>query len=203
MRIRNRGEERRFFPFFILWILIGWIGGFAHWAGPNPAGGAQSAELSAFDRLAEEATQLNRKGLYDQVIALLEPRKGDPRNDSALFFNELGIAYRNRGKYAEAIEAYRMGLQRDPENPVLMKNLGDAYILQQAYSQAIEQLQKALKGNPRFHQAHFSLGVAYYRMGKYPEALEAFERVLQLSPGDGQAQRFRAEIQKKLKSSPR
>jgi tetratricopeptide (TPR) repeat protein len=113
------------------------------------------------------------------------------------------VAYRNLGKYAEAIEAYRAGLLRDPENPVLMKNSGDAHFLKKEYSLAIEQFQKALRGNPRFYQAHYSLGVAYYRMEKYPEALDEFEIVLKLSPEDASAQKFRAAIQKKLKSPSR
>src|SRR5512137_2444915 len=71
----------------------------------------EKEELSRFDRLAEEATLLNKHGQYDQVLSLLEPLKGDKKNDSALFFNELGIAYRHRGKLAEAIQAYRQSLR--------------------------------------------------------------------------------------------
>ncbi len=171
-----------------------------------PPAGAQGAEregLSPFDRLAEEATQLNKRGQYDRVISLLEPRKGDKKNDSALFFNELGVAYRNQGKLSEAVQAYREGLFRDPENPVMMKNLGDALFLKKEYPQASEQYQRALRGNPRFQQAHSGLGLAYYRMEKYREALEEFEAVLKLDPKDAQAQKFKGEILKKLKPPSR
>jgi tetratricopeptide (TPR) repeat protein len=203
MRVKNYGEGRGFFPFLFLVIGVFLICGIAFLRFPVSGGTAERTELSRFDQLAEEATQLNRRNQHDKVIALLEPYKGDKKNDSALFFNELGVAYRNLGKYAEAIEAYRAGLLRDPENPVLMKNLGDAHLMKKEYSLAIEQLQKALRGNPRFHQAHYSLGVAYYRLEKYPEALDEFEIVLKLSPEYASAQKFRTEIQKKLKSPSR
>jgi tetratricopeptide (TPR) repeat protein len=149
--------------------------------------------------LAEEATFLNRRGQYDGVITQLEPYKGDKKNDSALFFNELGIAYRHKGRLSDAIQAYQAALSRDPENPVVMKNLGDAFFLNKEYPRAIEQFQKALLSNPRFQQAHSSLGLAYYQTQKYQEALEEFEIVLRLNPKDEQAQKIREIIIKKIK----
>ncbi len=155
-------------------------------------------ELSRFDRLAEEATLLNKRGQADQVITLLEPLKGDKKNTSALFFNELGVAYREKGKLPEAVYSYQRALSLDPENPVVMKNLADVFYLQKEYSKAAEQCQKALRSNPRFHQAHSTLGLAYFRLGKYQEALEEFETVLRLNPHDEQAQNFREAARKKL-----
>jgi len=192
-----------FFPFFFLSIGIFLSFGITVLSAPAAVEAAERTGLSRFDQLAEEATQLNRGGQYDRVISLLEPHQGDKKNDSALFFNELGVAYRNLGKYPQAIKAYRGGLLRDPENPVLMKNLGDAYFLKKEYPLAIEQYQKALRGNPRFHQAHYSLAVTYYRLERYPEALDEFEIALKLNPGDLQAQKYRAEIQKRLKPPSR
>jgi len=159
--------------------------------------------VSRFDRLAEEATLLNRHGQYDKVISLLEPYKGDKKNDSALFFNELGVAYRNKGKLSEAIQAYQSALIRDPENPVVMKNLGDAFYWNKEYSKAMEQYQKALRSNPRFQQAHFGLGLAYYQLEKYKEALEEFEIVLKVDPQHERAKKVRDEILKKMKPPSR
>ncbi|MDO8956446.1 MAG: tetratricopeptide repeat protein [Deltaproteobacteria bacterium] len=187
-----------FFPIFLTFFLV-LIPGFFF---PAPQAAAQRAEkegLSRFDRLAQEATLLNQRGQSTKVITLLEPHQGDAKNDSALFFNELGIAYRQRGRISEAIQAYRSALSRDPENPVIMKNLGDAFYLNQEYSQGIELYQKTLQANPRFQQAHSSLGLAYYQLQRYQESLEEFEIVLQLNPQDEQAKKFREAILKKIK----
>jgi tetratricopeptide (TPR) repeat protein len=166
----------------------------------SPAAAQPSARdrMSLFDRLAEEATLLNKRGKFDEVISLLQPHKGDPKNDSALFFNELGVAYRNKNKPEEAILAYQKALSLDPDNPVVMKNLGDAFYLKKEYAQAVEICQKALKSNPRFHQARSTLGLAYYRLGKYQEAVEEFEVVLKMNPQDEQARNFRDAARKKL-----
>jgi len=201
MNEKRPGEGRESFPYFFLPSLIFVLAlGLYPLASPATTQAAERDRLSPYDRLAEEATLLNQRGQSEKVIPLLEPHKADPKNDSALFFNELGVAYRRAGKLSEAIQAYRSALSRDAGNPVIMKNLGDTFYLKKEYPQAMEQYQKVLQSNPRFQQAHSSLGLVYYQMQKYPEALEEFEIVLKLDPKDEQAQIFREAIQKKLKS---
>lgn len=194
------GEGPWSFPYFFLFaFLISFSLGFP-WSPPFV--GAQQTgkgELSIFDRMAEEATLLNKRGQADQVITLLEPHKKDKKNDSALFFNELGVAYRQKDNFREAIASYQEALRRDPENPVIKKNLGDAYFFNKDLPQAIDQYQKALESNPRFYQAHFSLGMAFYRQEKYREALEEFEVVIKLDPQNEQAKKLRDTLRSKLK----
>jgi len=196
------GEGQKFFPSFFpifLSFFLVLIPGFFFPAQQAAAQRTEREKLSRFDRLAQEATLLNQRGQPEEVITLLEPYQGDKKNDSALFFNELGIAYRQRGRISEAIQAYRSALSRDPENPVIMKNLGDAFYRNQEYSQAVELYQKTLQANPRFQQAHSSLGLAYYQLQRCQESLEEFEIVLKLNPQDEQAKKFREAILKKIK----
>jgi len=200
MKKKYPGEGQRFFPsFFVQTLLLALALGFSLFPLTAAAQRTEKEGLSRFDRLAGEATLLNKHGQFDKVIALLEPHKGDRKNDSALFFNELGLAYRQKGKLSEAIGAYQSALSRDPENPVVMKNLGDAFYFNKEYPKAVEQYQKALRSNPRFQQAHSALGLAYYQLQRYSEALEEFEIVLKLNPKDEQAKEFRKEILKKIK----
>ena len=198
MNEKRPGEGRESFPCFFLPGLIFFLA-LGLYLLPT-TGAAEKDRLSPFDRLAEEATLLNQRGQFEKVIPLLEPHKADPKNDSALFFNELGVAYRRAGKLSEATQAYQSALSRDAGNPVIMKNLGDTFYLKKEYPQAMEQYQKVLQSNPRFQQAHSSLGLVYYQIQKYPEALEEFEIVLKFDPKDEQAQKFREAILKKLKS---
>lgn len=201
MNEKRPGEGQESFPYFFLPSLIFVLAlGLSLLSHPATAEAAERDRLSQFDRLAEEATLLNQRGQFEKAIPLLEPHKADPKNDSALFFNELGVAYRRAGKFSEAIQAYQSALSRDPGNPVIMKNLGDTFYLKKEYPQAMEQYQKVSQSNPRFQQAHSSLGLVYYQMQKYPEALEEFEIVLKLDPKDEQARKFREAILKKLKS---
>jgi len=200
MHRKSLGEGQKFFPYFYLFLFSFLLFGFL-FSGPAFTQGTGRERLSPFDRLAEEATLLNKRGQPDQVISLLEPSRNDKKNDSALFFNELGVAYRQKGRLSDAIAAYRAALIRDPENPVIMKNLGDAYLLNKEYPAALEQYEKALQSNPRFHQAHAGLGIVYYQTGKYSEALEEFEIVLKLDPQNEQAKKYKEAILKKKKNS--
>ncbi len=197
----TKGERRKSFPSFLsIFLVLLFTLAFGNPLFPFSRGVrlAEGKELSRFDRLAEEATQLNKRGNYSEVIRLLAPHKGDPGNDSALFFNELGIAYRHQQQLPEAASAYRESLKRDPENPVVMKNLGDVLCFQKNYTQAIELYQRVLQSNPYFEQVHYGLGLAYYRLEKYRESLEEFEKVLNLNPQDESARNFREAILKKL-----
>jgi tetratricopeptide (TPR) repeat protein len=200
MKRKYPGEGQRFFPsFFPQLFLLCLVFGSCFFPFTAAAQRTEREGLSRFDRLAEEATLLNKHGQFDKVITLLEPHKGDKKNDSALFFNELGLAYRQTGKLSEAIGAYQSAISRDPENPVVMKNLGDAFYFNKEYPKAVEQYQRVLRSNPRFQQAHSSLGLAYYQLQRYNEALKEFGIVLKLDPKDEQAKEFRKEILKRIR----
>jgi tetratricopeptide (TPR) repeat protein len=199
MRGLPTGEGQRPFPSFFHSILpFILVLGICLSPLESTAQKSEKDELSHFDRLAEEATLLNKHGQADQVIALLEPHKRDKKNDSALFFNELGIAYRNKGKLSEAIQAYREAHARDPENPVILVNLGYVYFSKKEYLQAVEQYEKAINLAPRFKEAHANLALAYSQMKNYDEALKEIEFALKLDPSYEQAKKIREEIRKKV-----
>jgi tetratricopeptide (TPR) repeat protein len=201
MREINPGEGHKFFPsFFIVSLLLTLALGFGFFPLKATAQKTERDGLSRFDRLAEEATLLNKRKQYDHVISLLEPHQKDKKNDSALFFNELGIAYRNKEKFAEAIQAYREALTRDPENPVITNNLGHVHHLKKEYPQAIEQYEKAIQVAPRFKEVHANLALTLYELKKYKEALVEIEIVLKLDPNHGRAKKLREDILRKKSS---
>ncbi len=166
-------------------------------AGAQKAGG----ELSRYDRLAEQAALLNQRGLSDQVIALLDPYKKDKQNDSALFFNELGIAYRKKGNLPEAAESYREAHLRDRENPVILANLAYIYFLKKDYPQSAEEYEKAIRLAPRFKEAHSGLALTFYQMKKYEDALQEIDAALKLDPNYSQAKKLREDIRRKISES--
>jgi Flp pilus assembly protein TadD len=160
---------------------------------------AQEETLTRYDQLAAEATLLNKRGQFDRVLSLLQPYQNDPQNDSSLFFNELGIAYRYRGKLPQAAQAYQRALDRDPQNPAILNNLGYVLYLQKNFPRAVEQYQKALDSNPRFKEAHANLALALYQQERYKEALAEIDMVLKLDPHYQAARDFREKILNKMK----
>jgi tetratricopeptide (TPR) repeat protein len=203
MQCAPPGEGSRSFPSFFLLILLLILGLGSALFPPESAGQKSEGEgLSRFDRLAEEATQLNKREKYDEVISLLEPHKGDPKNESTLFFNELGIAYRNKGRLNETLQAYQRAYALEPQNPeitpVILNNLGYTYFLKKDYPKAIDHYEKAINLAYRFKEAHSNLSLAFYELKKYEEALKEIDVVLKLDPNHEAARKFRDRIRKKM-----
>jgi tetratricopeptide (TPR) repeat protein len=198
-----QGEGQASFPIFFLFsFLLIWALGSALFLSESAGQKPERESLSRFDRLAEEATLLNKRGKYEEVISLLEPHKADKKNDSTLFFNELGIAYRNKGKWNEAIQVYQQAYVLEPQNPevspVILNNLGYTLFLKKDYPRAIEQYEKAIALAPRFKEAHSNLSQTYYEQQKYEDALKEIEVVLKLDPNHEAAKKFRERIRKKM-----
>lgn len=193
------GEGKYSFPLCIInWTLFFFIIAHAYSLPLSLAQKVEKNKLTTFDQLAEKATLLNKRGQHEEVISLLEPHKNNKQNDSALFFNELGIAYRHKNKLSEAIEAYNSARSRDPQNPVILNNLGYTYYLKKEYEQAMEFFHKALQLAPFFKEAHANLSLAYYQLQQYQQALEEIDQVLKLDPNHDQAKKFRQTILKKI-----
>src|SRR4030065_540900 len=108
------GEGRKSFP--LLTVLLLSVLALGSWVFPVEGRAQENGRkaLSSFDRLAEEASYMNKRGEADQVIALLEPHFADKKNDSALFFNELGVAYYRLERYKEALDEFETVLRTNP-----------------------------------------------------------------------------------------
>ena len=79
--------------------------------------------------LGLRSLELNPDEYPDKVIALLEPHKDNKDNDSVLFYNSLGLAYKSKGRFEDAIAVYKNALELVANVPVpsIQYNLGIAY----------------------------------------------------------------------------
>ena len=79
--------------------------------------------------LGLRSLELNPDEYPDKVIALLEPHKDNKDNDSVLFYNSLGLAYKSKGRFEDAIAAYKNALElvASVHVPSIQYNLGIAY----------------------------------------------------------------------------
>lgn len=97
----------------------------------------------------------------------------------------LGIAYRQQGQLAEAVQQYQAAIQQ-PILPTLklgaLNNLGA--ILQGAgqLAAARQLYQQVIQIDPHLAQTHYNLGMTLKGLGDFPAAIAAYERALQLKP---------------------
>ena len=108
------------------------------------------------------AEQLNKKN-YLQSIELLKRAIEQDSNDSVSVYNR-GQAYRNLGKYKEAIADYTRYLELAPEDSeiyLVYHNRGVCYNAEGDYSNAIADFDQALSQNSSYSQTNLERGSAY------------------------------------------
>jgi tetratricopeptide (TPR) repeat protein len=107
------------------------------------------------------------------------------RNSDALpAHNNLGIALRQDGRMAEAMEQFQAVLRIDPNDTEARDNLGNALFRTGQMSEAIQQYEESLQINPADARAHNGMGTVLAKMRHLPEAAEHLEIALRINPND-------------------
>ena len=98
----------------------------------------------------------------------------------AEFYNNRGMAYRDKGQYDQAISDYNKALGINPRYAYAYNNRGIAYGDKGQYDQAISDFNKALEVNPRYAEAYNNRGRAYYLKGEYGKSWEDIKKAQDL-----------------------
>lgn len=107
------------------------------------------------------------------------------------------ISLHQAGKLDEAIQDYRLLLEKYPDVPEVRSDLGAALSAAGRYQEAIEEYQKALKLKP-MAQVQLNLGLAYYKTSQLQEAVAAFQKAQEEMPGDKQPVLLQADCYLRL-----
>ena len=94
----------------------------------------------------------------------------------------LAQTYLRLEKTDKAIEAYKRGIQLNPERDDLRTDLGNLYFAEDRYDEALREYKEAVRVNPSSSSNHYSLGQGYLKLEKFNEAEQEFRTVLRLEP---------------------
>ncbi len=165
----------------------------------SPEGLMEKAEIH-FSR----ATSLRIKGMMEEALKEIEEGLKiteklstthlNPRleNIRAKGFNNWGTILYDKGKYDQAIEAYKKSLaiyERVGDKRgtgIAMNNLGNVYMDKGDYKDAIGAYQQALKifeeiGDRRsLGIAHINLGIIYYKENAYDRAIAVYKKTREI-----------------------
>jgi tetratricopeptide (TPR) repeat protein len=125
-------------------------------------------------------------GNYKKAIALLP--------DKASIYNNIGIAYIEKGDIETAITCYKKAISINPKTDNVYYNLGNAYALKEEFDNAIYCLQKEISLNPNDNNAYRSLGAAYSGKGDDETAIIYLKRAVDLNPNDNDSYRTLGNI---------
>jgi len=133
----------------------------------------------------------------DEAIAMAQRALQVPGYDQpARAHTNIGIAYLNKGVFAQAAEHFRKALDYQASLPEAHHNLGLAYTGLERRAEAIREFHEAIRFRPAYVDAYLGLGNVLLKEGRKDEARRAFERVIALAPGS----KIAADLREQLKS---
>ncbi|KAJ3017715.1 Serine/threonine-protein phosphatase 5 [Thoreauomyces humboldtii] len=102
-------------------------------------------------------------------------------------------------KYDEAVEMYSEAISRNPNVAAYYANRAFAYIRSEFYGAAIRDADKAIAVDPKYVKGYYRRAVAHTAMGHLKEAVKDFRAVCKVTPGDADARKKLADVEKELK----
>ena len=102
--------------------------------------------------------------------------------DFAEAHNNLGNAYKDRGRLDEAVAAFRKAVELKPDFAEAHNNLGIALKDRGKLDDVVAAFRKAVELKPDFAEAHNNLGNALKDQGKADDAEAAYRKALELKP---------------------
>ncbi len=98
-----------------------------------------------------------------------------------ILYNLIGSAYQNLGKYSEASNFFKNGLQLDTKNTALMNNLAMNYKNLLQYDLAEKLYLEILNINSQYLNAYINLGNLKRDLNKFNEAIDLYEKALSIN----------------------
>lgn len=138
---------------------------------------------------------------FNNAIQVLEKGKADFPNNGDILLT-LSNAYISAGKVDVAINAFKEGVEKDPNNQYYRYNYGVLLLGKNDFEDAVEQFKKAIDIAPDYQNAIYNLAVTYVKWGtainkenedkgimdntqykdKFQQALPYLEKSVQLEP---------------------
>jgi Flp pilus assembly protein TadD len=102
----------------------------------------------------------------------------DEHPDFLPAYNELAELHMRYGAIESAAVTLEMGLERAPEDGVMLNNLGMCRLLQKHYEEALDCFTRACASNPEDARSRSNMATSLGLLGRHDEALALFYQVL-------------------------
>jgi Flp pilus assembly protein TadD len=124
-----------------------------------------------------------RNVLWKDKVSLWEDVVRKSPNSSR-GYNNLGIAYYEKGRNDEAIRIYEHAIALNPRYLDAYMNLGVSYAVTGRLDAAIEKFSAVVAKDPKNDDAYLNLGRAYSDLRRPHEAIEYFRRAITVNPNN-------------------
>jgi len=96
--------------------------------------------------------------------------------------NALGIAFRDGGRFADALESHNRAVELAPQRADLLWERAVTRLRSGDIAEVIKDCKSALEKSPDFADAHNTLAMAYRNQRDYANALTHHDRALEINP---------------------
>src|SRR6266850_5125867 len=117
-----------------------------------------------------------------------------PGTAASVRLNNLGVAYMNQARIAEALQAFRRAEAQDSSLFAARLNEGIALLNSQGLAEARDVLLDSTRRQPQSARAWYNLGIAYRILAQTDDAVAAFEQVSRLDPSDADTLYFLGQL---------
>jgi tetratricopeptide (TPR) repeat protein len=104
------------------------------------------------------------------------------RPDHAHAYFSRANAYRQLGRYGEAVADYSTAIELDPKHANAWSNRGSAYAKLGRPDKALADYSQAIELDPEFASAWHNRGWAYHKLGQPDRALADYSKAIELDP---------------------
>jgi len=101
---------------------------------------------------------------------------------SAIAYNNLGLAYNEKGDYMNAGKAFLRSIELNPRRAVTFYNIGLLYGRLNVINDSIKAYEFAVELDPGMIEAHINLGMMYDQKEMYEEAYSEYLSALEIDP---------------------
>jgi tetratricopeptide (TPR) repeat protein len=98
--------------------------------------------------------------------------------DGQLAHFSLGLAFRQKGYYAEALREYRLAAERGEDGDLLVQAMAEVHLLKKEPAIAAQLYEKLLVSRPDSPKLWNERGIALHQDGRYVDAAESYRRAV-------------------------
>ena len=122
---------------------------------------------------------------YNELVPARQERRSSQlelSTDGHLAHYNLGLAFRQKGYYNEALKEYRLALDRHEDANLVRQAMAEVHLLKQEISVAIELYDQILLAQDNSPKLWCERGVAIHQQGQHAAAAASYRRALELDP---------------------
>ena len=104
------------------------------------------------------------------------------RDESPLTHFNLGLAFRKKGYFAEALSEYELALHRGEDRDLVEQAMAEVYLLNRMPGRALALYEGLIARQPQSPKLWNERGVALHQEGRYLDAQESYRRAIAAEP---------------------